>query len=184
MRYHVTNPEQCMLTFTAWYTARYFIVKKNDYQNKDRLYDARIQFKLQLKMFKSTKHLVTDNTSRWLIIHAKVIYIGSFAYLEGKYQLKFISGTFSGEMQMKKAANKAMDRRNFLGCGGVLITSEQSHAVDRSTFNSLCNNLERWVVTQRTSNKPQNWPNWGGVGGGGLFGDGHLRGDGLLPRII
>ena len=53
-----------------------------------------------------------------------VIYIGSFVYLEGKYFLKLISGTFSGEMQMKKAANTATDRyvRKFLGCGGVLIT--------------------------------------------------------------
>ena len=33
-----------------------------------------------------------------------------------------------------------------------------------STFSSLCNHLERWAVTQRTSNNPQNWPNWGGVG--------------------
>ena len=42
---HIMNPEQCMLTFTPWY----------DYQNKDRLYNARIQFKFQLKMFQINK---------------------------------------------------------------------------------------------------------------------------------
>ena len=49
-------------------------------------------------------------------------------------------------MQTKKAANKAMDRyvRNVLGCGGVLITSEQSHAVDLLSIH----HLERWAVTQ------------------------------------
>ena len=54
------------------------LVKKNYYQHKERLYNARIQFELQLKMFQSTKHLVTHNTSSQLIIHARVIFIGSY----------------------------------------------------------------------------------------------------------
>ena len=40
------------------------LVKKNYYQHKERLYNARIQFELQLKMFQSTKHLVTHNASK------------------------------------------------------------------------------------------------------------------------
>ena len=36
------------------------VYKKNDYQNKNKLNNAGIQFKLQLKMFQSTKHLVTQ----------------------------------------------------------------------------------------------------------------------------
>ena len=31
------------------------LVKKNDYQSKDKLYNARIQFKLLLKMFQINK---------------------------------------------------------------------------------------------------------------------------------
>ena len=54
------------------------LVKKNYYQHKERLYNARIQFELQPKMFQSTKHLVTHNTSSRLIIHASVIFICSY----------------------------------------------------------------------------------------------------------
>ena len=57
--------------------------------------------------------------------------------------------------------------------GGVVASSSHqnipNYVCERSgsSFNSLCKNLERWAVTQRTSNNPQNWPNWGGGGGGG-----------------
>ena len=52
------------------------LVKKNDHQNNDRLYNTRIQFKVQLKMCQSKKHSSdsTHNTSRWLI----QVKVGSF----------------------------------------------------------------------------------------------------------
>ena len=37
------------------------LVKKNYYQYKERLYNARIQFEYQLKSFQSTKHLHGDS---------------------------------------------------------------------------------------------------------------------------
>ena len=85
------NPKQCMLTLIPWWTEG-ALVKINDHQNRDRLCNARIELELQLKMFQSTKHLVTHNTSSRFIIHARVIYIGSFftttAYRE-KYRSYF-----------------------------------------------------------------------------------------------
>ena len=98
----------------------------------------------------------------------------SFRLLRGETSI----GTFSGEMQTKKAANKAMDRyvRKFLGCGGILITSEQSHAVDlyfqftMQPFREMGGYTED--LKQSTKLAKLEW------GGGCLFGDGRLRGDG------
>ena len=72
--YHIMNPEQCVLTLIAWYTGR-CLAKKNDNQNKDRLYNARIQFKLPTQNVSINK---APSTSSQLIIHVKAIYIGSF----------------------------------------------------------------------------------------------------------
>ena len=85
----------------------------------------------------------------------------------------------------KKAANKATDRyvRKFLGVWWHL---NHIRTIPRSgsTFNSLCNHLERWAVTQRTSNNPQNWPNWGGGGGGGGVVVGACSGMGTCVEMV
>ena len=56
---HIMNLKQCII---PWWTEG-ALVKINDHQNKDRLCNARVQLELQLKMFQSTKHLVTHNIS-------------------------------------------------------------------------------------------------------------------------
>ena len=69
------------------------LVKKNYYQHKEKLYNARIPFELQLKMFQSTKHLLTHNTCK-SDFH---IFLILEALPKRKYTNYFVSGTFSGE---------------------------------------------------------------------------------------